>query len=223
MKARLNASPARLVLASGSPRRQAFLRELGLDFAVIVAALDETPLLHETPIAMASRLATSKARAVADLLPQDDVQRVVLAADTVVALDGLVMGKPCDAREATHMLAQLRNRSHQVHTAISLLAGSLEQTRVNTTTVWMRNYSDAEIGAYVASGDPMDKAGAYAIQHPVFSPAVRIDGCLSNVIGLPLADLQALLVSAGLVLPQAVAPICERQTNFACCQRTDVE
>jgi len=209
----------RLVLASTSPRRQAFLRELGLAFTVAAADVDETPLAGESPTGLATRLAERKAQAVAAQLSGQG-RALVIAADTVVALDDQVLGKPVDAAEARWMLALLRDGPHQVHSAVSLLdtGRGVQKTRLCSTTVVMRAYSDAEIDAYVATGDPLDKAGAYAIQHPVFAPARALVGCLSGVVGLPLGVLRDLLLEAGVAVGP-VAPVCERQGGFPCCRR----
>lgn len=209
-----------LVLASSSPRRQAFLRELGLSFAVLPADMDETPLPNEAPSALARRLASSKAQAVAALLPAGE-KAVIIAADTVVALGEMQLGKPEDKADASRMLLLLRDRDHEVHSAVSVLekATGQAETVVNTTIVWMRNYSDTEIAVYVESGDPLDKAGAYAIQHPTFDPAQTISGCLSGVMGLPLGVLRDLLAQIGVSLPCDVVTVCESQTHFTCCQR----
>ncbi len=208
-----------LVLASASPRRQQFLRDLGLTFTIMVANIDETPLPHEAPIALAQRLAMSKAQAVAQRLQQDGTSSLIIAADTVVALDQTLLGKPVDAQEATAMLTLLRDRVHEVHTGISVLAVATgeQRTRVNTTQVRMRNYSNAEILEYVATGDPLDKAGAYAIQHRTFDPAQTLQGCLSSVMGLPLGDLRNLLAEFGVQL-SAIPAACQRHSEFACCQ-----
>ena len=208
-----------LVLASTSPRRQAFLRELGLSFTVAAAEVDETPLAGELPVDLAVRLAGQKAQAVADRLSGQE-RVLVIAADTVVALGERILGKPEDAAEARRMLALLRDGPHQVHSAVSLLdtGRNVQETRLCSTTVVMRAYSDAEIDAYVATGDPLDKAGAYAIQHPVFAPARALVGCLSGVVGLPLGVLRDLLLEAGVPVGP-VAPVCERQGGFPCCRR----
>ena len=190
--------PVQVVLASSSPRRQAFLRDLKLPFTVIPADIDETPL------------------------PGDAGERaVIIAADTVVALGDMLLGKPEDKADASRMLFLLRNCAHEVHSAVSVLDSATGQTEtvVNTTTVWMRRYSDMEVALYVRSGDPMDKAGAYAIQHPTFEPARVINGCLSGVMGLPLGDLRDLLAHVGITLSTDVVPVCEAQTHFRCCQR----
>ncbi len=211
----------RLILASGSPRRQQFLHELGLDFRVVVADIDETPRAGETPVALAHRLALAKAEAVTERLPNRE-RTFVIAGDTVVALDDLLLGKPADERAATTMLQMLRNRVHYVHSSVCLLdrnSGS-HIIRVNSTAVQMRNYTDQEIAAYVQSKDPLDKAGGYAIQHPTFAPVAALQGCIAGVIGLPLADLRDLLAECGISVPVVVEPICERHNNFGCCQRS---
>lgn len=217
------AKTQQIILASGSPRRQQFLRELGADFVVQVADIDETPYADEAPIALALRLAESKAQAVAGRLTSDQLPAVIIAADTVVALGNHLLGKPVDDTEATAMLTLLRDREHEVHTSVSVLCwpDGDQQSRVNTSQVQMRNYSDAELAAYVATGDPRDKAGAYAIQHPSFAPVCALQGCISGVIGLPLGDLRELLAHAGVTLPAPVAPVCRHQTAFPCCQESD--
>jgi MAF protein len=217
-----NSTP--LVLASSSPRRQAFLRDLGLSFHVMPADIDETPELNEAPSMLAERLASCKAQAVAERYGVDNREghrAVVIAADTVVALGQMLLGKPEDKADASRMLLVLRGGAHEVHSAVSVVdttTGHVE-TVVNTTTVWMRHYSDTEIALYVESGDPLDKAGAYAIQHPTFDPAQMIGGCLSGVVGLPLGDLRDLLAHVGVALTSDVVAVCEAQTHFHCCQR----
>lgn len=206
-----------LVLASSSPRRQVYLADLGLLFVAEPADVDETPLDGEHPIALAIRLAESKARTVAERFRGG--RRLIVAADTVVALGDRLLGKPEDDVDAWRMLDVLRDGPHDVHSAVSVLDtadGSL-RTQVSSTIVVMRPYSDAEIDAYVATGDPLDKAGAYAIQHPTFNPAAAIEGCLSGVVGLPLGVLADLLAEAGVDVPP-VAPVCERRTHFPCCR-----
>jgi len=211
-----------IVLASGSPRRQQFLRELGVSFQVIVADIDETPHPEEAPKALAHRLAEEKAGAVAARLVGDNAA-LIIAADTVVAQQNTLLGKPADANEATAMLRRLRNRPHDVHSSVCVLDTSSGKmvTHVNSTQVQMRNYGDDEVASYVASGDPFDKAGAYAIQHPAFAPACAINGCISGVIGLPLGDLQAMLASFGLHITATIPAVCAQHTNFACCQQPE--
>lgn len=197
-----------LVLASGSPRRRELLASLGLTFTVIKSDIDETQGAGEGPYAYVRRLSIEKAQAVAARLSEP---ALVLAADTVVILaadtigvteDGDILGKPADAVDARTMLCRLRGRDHVVCTAITLLGLPARQTltELTRTTVTMRAYSDAEIDAYIATGDPFDKAGAYAIQHEGFHPVERIEGSYSNVVGLPVETLQGLLARFGFAL-----------------------
>lgn len=210
-----------LILASASPRRQQFLRDLGLAFRVQAADIDETPQVGEDPVALAHRLAEQKAQAVANQVSADEQPYLIIAADTVVALGQTLLGKPGDAAEATAMLRTLGGRNHEVHSGISVIATDTgtQWTRVNSTTVQMRPYTDQEIAAYVATGDPFDKAGAYAIQHPEFAPVAQLQGCVAGVIGLPLADLRDLLANFGVSLPNSVVNACQVHTAFPCCQR----
>jgi MAF protein len=186
------------VLASASPRRRALLARSGLPFQVDVPTVDEAPRAGESGLALARRLARAKALAVAARHPG----AVVVAADTVVALDERLLGKPADAEEARAMLRALRGRWHQVVTAVCVTAPE-RGTRLGalTTDVEMRPYTDAEIAAYIARGEPFDKAGAYAIQDPGFQPVARWRGCYTNVVGLPLCLTAALLYSVGVELP----------------------
>ena len=196
-----------LILASGSKRRQQFLHELGLRYHVVVADIDETPLPDEHPAAMTRRLAEEKAQAVAARLPADPHPRLIIASDTTVARGDTVYGKPIDADDAVRMLAELRDGPHVVLSAITLLhlPDGRQATHVNSTTVVMRDYTDAEIRAYVDTGDPLDKAGAYGIQARDFNPVASLQGCYAGVMGLPLADLGELLVEFGVPLPVPAA------------------
>lgn len=186
--------PAPLILASGSPRRSALLGELGVPFEVRVADVDETILPGERPEPYARRLALAKARVVAGGLAAG----LVLGADTIVVDGDDVLGKPADAAEAVRLLRRLRGRRHVVVTALALVDAATGAARVvaEHSGVWLRALGDAEIDAYVATGDPLDKAGAYAVQHAGFRPVARIQGSETNVIGLPLTRL-AWLVAGG--------------------------
>ena len=193
---------SRFVLASASPRRRHLLGVLGVPFAIAVADVDETPLVGEAPAALASRLAGRKVFAIAERQPA----AIVLAADTVVALDEQVLGKPADAVEATAMLQSLRGRAHRVLTGVVVrTASAVAWHGVTTTLVRMRDYGDDEIARYVATGRPFDKAGAYAIQDPEFRPVERIEGCYPNVVGLPLCEVGRALASLGLPVTTAGA------------------
>jgi len=148
----------------------------------------------EAPAAVAERLALEKARAIART--RGDGTPVV-GADTVVVHGGVILNKPRDAQEARDMLRSLRGGEHVVITGIALVSGEDERTGHAGTSVTMREYTDDEIEGYIAGGDCMDKAGAYGIQHPAFSPAAGVDGCYMNVVGLPLCALARMLKDAG--------------------------
>ena len=199
-----------LVLASASPRRQDLLRSAGISFAVQSADVDETPLAGESARACAERLACQKALKVSSERPLD----LVLGADTVVVVDSTILGKPSDANDAARMLRMLSGRAHQVITGVCLVSpvasGQLPYTnegaqevlgtenwdvRVGSeiTLVTFAALSDAEIQEYVATGEPMDKAGAYAIQGIASRWIPRIEGDYSNVVGLPVALVYRML------------------------------
>jgi septum formation protein len=185
-----------LVLASGSPRRRAFLEQLGLAFTVTPAELDERVLPGELPAAYVERLAREKAQAVAGRHPGARV----LAADTTVVLEDEILGKPADAAEALSMLRGLCGRTHRVLTGVAL-AGEALRARVVETRVVFREASEAELSWYVATGEPLDKAGAYGLQGIGGFLVRRIEGSHSNVIGLPLAETLELLAAEGIALP----------------------
>jgi MAF protein len=177
---------APLILASNSPRRRQLLALTGIPFVVQVSDVDESLLPNEKPTDYVLRLAETKARAV-----HGDADQIILAADTTVVDGSDILGKPSDAAEAVSMLRRLRGHPHQVYTGIALLRKSdgMLLTDLCVTDVPMRAYSDEEIQAYVATGDPLDKAGSYAIQHPGFHPVARMDGCFASVMGLPVCHV----------------------------------
>jgi len=171
-----------IVLASRSPRRAELLTAAGINFAVRVAEVDETPREGESPEHYVVRVAEEKALAVTA-----SDEEIVLAADTTVVLGSTIMGKPIDHADATRMLTELSGRRHDVLTGICLLKGDQIIRDCASTAVWFANMNPAEIEAYVASGEPMDKAGAYGIQGFASKFIDRIDGSYSNVVGLPVA------------------------------------
>lgn len=182
----------RIVLASASPRRAELLRAAGIDFEVQPADVDETFAEGELPGDYVSRLAEAKAR----LVYERDVRRIVLAADTAVVVDDHVLGKPEDDADAARMLRMLSGRSHQVLTAVAVFhPGQIVDTRIDTTTVEFASLSDTDIGWYVSSGEPMDKAGAYAVQGLASRFVTRINGSYSNVVGLPVALVYQMLTT----------------------------
>ncbi len=185
----------RLVLASGSPRRSELLAAMGWQFEVRPVDLDESSLPGEDAIAYVGRLALAKARHAAEM-PENE-GALVLGADTVVALGNELFGKPRDAGDAARMLRQLSGRRHEVLTGVALVAGGREWLEVATTAVEMAALSEEEIAHYVQSGEPMDKAGAYAVQGRGALFVVAIEGNYSNVVGLPLPVVYRLLQAAG--------------------------
>ena len=184
----------RLILASGSPRRRELLGYLGVPFDVRPPDVDETPLAGEQPAAYVERIALTKAAAVDG--------EIVIAADTTVVLDGIIMGKPTDPSDAVRMLRALAGRDHEVLTAVAVKSGGAVNTTVVRTVVTMTPIDDHEIEWYVATGEPLDKAGAYALQGAGGIFVARLDGSSSNVVGLPLAELMALLRASGFELPR---------------------
>ncbi|MBI4886820.1 MAG: septum formation inhibitor Maf [Acidobacteria bacterium] len=188
----------RLILASASPRRAELLRAAGIAFDVMPAGVDEALLPGETPEEHVRRLAGAKARAVAARAGG----RPVLAADTVVVVGDQILGKPEGDDDARRMLRLLSGRAHDVLTGVTLVWGVPEAclSEVATTTVEFGPLSEAEIGWYVASGEPADKAGAYAIQGLASRFVTRIEGSYSNVVGLPVALVHKLCTRAGLLV-----------------------
>src|SRR3982074_2112864 len=182
-----------LILASASPRRQELLRNAGIRFEVEPADIPEDPLPGEAAKVCAKRLAREKAIAVAHQRPHD----VVLGADTVVVVDGQLLGKPSDAADAARMLRMLSGREHQVITGVCLVISGQPSVASETTLVTVSEITDKEIADYGASGEPMDKAGAYAIQGTASRWIPRIEGDYSNVVGLPVALVYRMLRQGG--------------------------
>ncbi len=206
-----------LVLASKSPRRRALLDLAGWPYRLASPVeLDESILPGESPRQYVLRLAQLKALAsTAGASPGD----LVLGADTTVVLQDEILGKPADADEAKAMLRRLRGQVHQVYTALALIrAGVPDQPLIDlcVTDVTMRAYSDEELDDYVASGDPLDKAGGYAIQHTGFAPVERIAGCYANVVGLPLCHLTRLLCQLGIPPAPDLPYTCQAKFDYEC-------
>ncbi len=182
----------RLILASGSPRRRELLAYLGVPFDVRAPNVDETPLAGEQPADYVERVARAKADAVDG--------HIVIAADTTVVLDGTIIGKPANPSDAVRMLGALAGRDHEVLTAVAVKAAGGVTTTVVHTTVTMTPMTADDIHWYVATEEPLDKAGAYALQGTGGMFVARLEGSASNVVGLPLAELMALLRAAGVDL-----------------------
>ncbi|NTU64469.1 MAG: septum formation protein Maf [Chloroflexi bacterium] len=234
---------ATILLASASPRRRELIKLLGLPVETTSTDIDEIPLPEESAAEMAVRLSNDKAtrassfipahplatgeagrRAHPSSLPVSSLQarraagRILLASDTVVSLDGEPLGKPRDAVEARSMLRRLRGRTHQVYTAIALIDLQTDRsiTDLACSDVPMRNYTDEEIEAYIASGDPFDKAGAYAIQHTGFHPVGNFSQCFANVMGLPLCHVTRSLRKSGVDVMNDVPALCQAHLRYEC-------
>jgi septum formation protein len=168
----------------------------------------------EAPVQLVTRVSQAKARAVTDVRPDE----LVVAADTIVVLDGSVLGKPNGSEEAAAMLRHLRGRAHTVLSGVAVWHPDTRRMRreLGESTVWMREYTDDEIASYVASGDPLDKAGAYAIQHPEFDPVSEVEGCWLSVMGLPLCHLGRALGEFGVTLPAHIQSTCSAFNQREC-------
>jgi septum formation protein len=188
----------KLILASTSPRRAEILRDAGIVFDICVPHIEEARLPHEAAGKMVARLAEAKARAAAESSGEKN-PAIIIGADTAVELDGEIFGKPRDAADAREMLSYLSGRTHYVVTGIYVLRlpDGAARSAVETTAVTFARLDQKEIDAYVASGEPFDKAGGYAIQGRAGRYIPRIEGCYFNVVGLPLARLYALLGELG--------------------------
>lgn len=205
----------KLILASNSPRRRQLFALGGWDFNVIVADVDETPLENESPREYVIRLAQAKALAIQ---PRAESDAVIIGSDTTVVDGNEILGKPVNEQDAERMLRQLRGRTHQVYTGVAVLRvrdGQM-RTELSITDVPMRNYSDEEIHAYVQTSDPMDKAGAYAIQHPDFQPVHSMQGCYAGVMGLPLCHIMRALQQFDIRPTADVPAACQSLLNYQC-------
>ena len=186
-----------IILASTSPRRRELMERMGLDFVVRTAPHDETLNPFNSPADEVARLSMLKAKAV---YPHCNDEDIIVAADTIVVCDGLMMGKPRSESEAFSMLRRLSGRDHQVMTGLTVMYGDEVVSTTVTTTLRMRHLSDAEIRAYIATGEPMDKADAYAVQGRACIFVVGIDGDYYNVMGLPVCTLAGILRKFGVKL-----------------------
>jgi septum formation protein len=197
----------RIYLASRSPRRRELLKQIGVNFELLLLRedprrggdVDETPLADEPPDAYALRVASTKADFAARQIMQRSLpQHPVLAADTTVVLDGRILGKPVDAGDAIQMVQALSGREHQVITAVAMARKEQLETRLSVSNVRFREISEFDIRRYITSGEPLDKAGAYAIQGRAAVFITRIEGSYSGIMGLPLAETADLLQRFGI-------------------------
>ena len=186
-----------IILASRSPRRQELLERMGIQFTVRAAHIDEMMDPFRNPADEVARISRSKALAVAELCAPDDI---IIAADTIVVCDSLKMGKPRSESDAFSMLRRLSGREHQVMSGLTVMQGSRVESLTVTTTLRFRYLADEEIRAYIATGEPMDKAGAYGIQGKAAMFGVGLDGDYYNVMGLPVCTLTMVLRKFGVKL-----------------------
>ena len=202
-----------IVLASNSPRRRQLIALTYLPFVVSAANVDESEFANENPAEYVLRLAETKARTI-----QADADQLILAADTTVVDGSDILGKPVDEAEAVAMLTRLRGHTHQVYTGVALLrvGDGLLLKDLCVTDVPMRDYSDEEIRSYVATGDPLDKAGAYAIQHPDFHPVARMQGCYASVMGLPLCHVVRMLRELEVDVKDGLTDSCQTLLDAPC-------
>ena len=223
-----------LLLASNSPRRRELLAFSGIPFTVAAADVDESILSNEKPADYVVRLAEVKARACCphpNLPPRGEGTsplslreraggegKIVIGSDTAVVDAGEILGKPRDESDAESMLRQLRGRTHQVYTAIALF--DVERGRLlselSISDVPMRDYSDAELEAYVQTGDPLDKAGAYAIQNGEFHPVENFSGCYAGVMGLPMCHVARNFKKLGIEPENDIPQVCQSSLNYDC-------
>lgn len=203
----------RLILASGSPRRMELLRLAGIDFDVVASGLEERVPEDADVTQIVESLALLKAGAVSRKHPSG----LVLGADTSIDLEGEILGKPEDPEDAVRMLGRLRGRTHEVKTGLALVRTrpALRLVSSVSTHVRMRDYGETEIRRYVGTGEPLDKAGAYAIQERGGALVASIQGCYNNIVGLPLCEVAALLARAGRS-HDAAAPVCRLPGGSAC-------
>lgn len=185
----------RLILASESPRRRELLSMMELDFEVITSHVEEHMPIDASPEETVSSLSLQKAQAVADLYPHD----CVIGADTIVFIDGMILGKPRTSEHAKRYLSRMQGRTHTVFTGVTVIADGHIDTRCATTDVTFCPMTEREIEWYVSTGDPLDKAGAYGAQGPFGAFIERIDGTYFNVIGMPLPLLYTMLRDAGML------------------------
>ena len=204
-----------LLLASNSPRRKQLLALGNWNLNIVVSDVDESQLADETPKDYVLRLAQAKALAVVE---KAHLENIIIGSDTAVVDGNEILGKPKDEMDAVRMLKQLRGHTHQVFTGVAVyrVDDGAMLTELCVTDVPMRNYSDDEIQAYVKTGDPLDKAGAYAIQHPDFQPVESMSGCYASVMGLPMCHVLRTLKKLDVYAMADVPLGCQTLLNYQC-------
>lgn len=187
-----------IYLASSSPRRAELLQQIGVVFETLCVDIDESPLITEAAIEYVKRMAKTKAEEGALMLLEQGRNEAVLAADTIIAIDDKIIGKPADRQQCQCILSQLSAREHQVISSVALLFEGRLEVKLSINRVWFRAISDSEIESYCATEEPMDKAGAYAIQGRAAIFIKHLEGSYSSVMGLPLFETAELLQDAGI-------------------------
>lgn len=209
-----------IILASNSPRRRELLSITGLPFIILPVDVDESPAPNEDADSCVLRLSEMKARAAREQAQQMGLvsDQIILASDTIVVFKKEILGKPKNKEDARRMLELLRNKKHHVITGISITTvGSPDLvTDICTTDVPMRNYSDIEMDEYIRTGDPMDKAGAYAIQHEGFHPVDGLKGCYASVMGLPLCHLSRSMMKFKMTVYEDIPAACQEALKYDC-------
>jgi len=205
-----------ILLASNSPRRKQLLALGNWKFTAAVSDVDESQLAGESPKDYVLRLAQAKAQAVIEKAHGEDL--IIIGSDTTVVDNGSILGKPRDGEDAAKMLGQLRGHTHQVYTGVGFhrVRDGKTLTEVCVTDVPMRAYSDDEIAAYIQTGDPLDKAGAYAIQHPDFQPVESMRGCYASVMGLPMCHVTRALQKMDIPALANVPTACRKLLSYEC-------
>ena len=209
----------KLILASQSPRRKELLKLLNIPFISVPAHADEDSVTVADPVLNVQQTAVLKADIVTTSWENNpNLQEILIAADTTVSFAGQMLNKPIDKEDAQRMLSMMCNRQHEVHTGFVIrdLANGAEYIGVSTAVVTMRNYSQKEISEYIATGDPMDKAGSYAIQNQAFHPVKNLDGCFLNVMGLPLCELIIAMRQFGLNPNFLDTAVIKEHQHFPC-------
>ncbi|MEE4195032.1 MAG: Maf family protein [Anaerolineae bacterium] len=217
----MNAAIPTFLLASASPRRRELVQWTGWEVRAHAVDLDETRYEGEHPYDYVHRLAQEKAHAAVPFLEDGEL---ILASDTIVALEEDIFGKPEDAEHAREILLHLRDKVHYVDTGIAILDPKTGQIEVDVCVVpvKMRAYSEPEIETYIATGDPFDKAGAYAIQHRGFHPVEEFQSCFASVMGLPLCHVIRLATKFGIPLPEDTPQTCQLNLSYVCPVHRDI-
>lgn len=206
---------SRFILASNSPRRRELLGLTGLDFEIFPVIIDETPHPGEHPESYVRRISKEKAFKAAE---KQSGTGFLISADTIVVDAQVIIGKPRDQEDARKILKDLRGHSHVVHTALIIynLSTAEVEKELCSSRVPMRDYSDKEIDEYISSGDPMDKAGAYAVQHAGFHPVENFSGCYASVMGFPLCHFSRAMKKIKVGIREDLASVCQRHLNYKC-------